>query len=71
MVGLFADDCRPQFAPLCVGYAAQVLRGVLSREHTVSVGQYNHEKAAPMIRTGFDVLLRRLPQATSKRVSKA
>ena len=42
---------------------ADVLRGVLSREHTVSVGEYNHDKARRAIRGGFDVLLKRLPKA--------
>jgi len=40
-----------------------VLRGALSREHTVSVGEYNHDKARDAIRGGFDALLRRLPKA--------
>jgi hypothetical protein len=41
---------------------ADVLRGVVSREHTVSVGEYNHDKARHAIRRGFDALLKRLPK---------
>jgi hypothetical protein len=42
---------------------AEVLRGTLSRMHTVSVGEYMHERARTAIRAGFDRLLKRLPQA--------
>ena len=41
---------------------AAVLRGTLSRMHTVSVGEYMHPKARKPIRMGFDQLLKRLPQ---------
>jgi hypothetical protein len=41
---------------------AEVLRGTLSRMHTVSVGEYMHQRARVTIRAGFDGLLKRLPQ---------
>ena len=41
---------------------AEVLRGVLSREHKVAVGEYSHDKALPEIRRAFDALLSRLPK---------
>lgn len=41
---------------------AEMLRGTLSRMHTVSVGEYMHQKARVPIRTGFDQLLKPLPQ---------
>jgi hypothetical protein len=41
---------------------AEVLRGTLSRMHTVSVGEYMHQRARVTIREGFDGLLKRLPQ---------
>ena len=41
---------------------AEILRGTLSRMHTVSVGEYMHPKARRPIRMGFDQLLKRLPQ---------
>jgi hypothetical protein len=41
---------------------AELLRGSLSRMHTVSVGEYMHERARSAIRAGFDQLLKRLPQ---------
>ncbi len=40
---------------------AEVLRGVLSREHEVSVGEYDHERGRAQIRAGFTQLLNRLP----------
>ena len=42
---------------------AELLRGVLSREHKVSVGEYDHAKGRPEIRRGFDALLSRLQAA--------
>ena len=39
---------------------AELLRGVLSRRHKVSVGEYGHEEGRPEIRAGFDALLSRL-----------
>jgi hypothetical protein len=41
---------------------AEVLRGSLSRMHTVSVGEYMHERARTAISAGFDQLLKPLPQ---------
>ena len=38
-----------------------VLRGVLSREHKESVGEYGHERGRAQMRDGFDQLLKRLP----------
>ncbi len=40
---------------------AQVMRGVLSREHRESVGDYGHERGRADIQAGFVRLLRRLP----------
>ena len=40
---------------------AEVLRGSLSRMHTVTVGEYMHERARAAIRAGFDQLLKKLP----------
>jgi len=42
---------------------AEVLRGTLTREHTESVGEYDHRRARSAIRDGFDHLLKRLPHA--------
>jgi hypothetical protein len=42
---------------------AEVLRGVLSREHRESVGDYGHERGREEIRDGFEALLKRLPAA--------
>lgn len=42
---------------------APVLRGVMSREHKESVGDYGHERGRAKIRDGFDQLLKRLPSA--------
>lgn len=42
---------------------ADVLRGVLSREHKVSVGEYRHDAARTDFRRGFDALLAGLPKA--------
>ena len=42
---------------------APVLRGVMSREHKESVGEYGHERGRADIRAGFDRLLKRLPSA--------
>jgi hypothetical protein len=39
-----------------------ILRGTLSRLHTVSVGEYMHQRARVPIRAGFADLLKRLPQ---------
>jgi hypothetical protein len=44
------------------GDGAEILRGTLSRMHTVSVGEYMHEKARGPIREGFDQLLKPLPR---------
>jgi hypothetical protein len=41
---------------------AEILRGTLSRMHTVSVGEYMHEKARVPIREGFNKLLKPLPR---------
>lgn len=41
---------------------AEVLRGTLSRMHTVTVGEYMHQKARVPIREGFDQLLKPLPR---------
>jgi hypothetical protein len=41
---------------------AEILRGTLSRMHTVTVGEYMHEKARAPIREGFDQLLKPLPR---------
>jgi len=41
---------------------AEVLRGTLSRPHTVSVGDYMHQRARVPIYAGFVELLKRLPQ---------
>ncbi len=42
---------------------AEVLRGTLMREHTEFVGTYDHHRARPALRAGFDALLKRLPRA--------
>ncbi len=42
---------------------AELLRGVLSREHKVSVGEYDHAKGRPELRRGFDALLTRMPKS--------
>jgi hypothetical protein len=39
---------------------AEVLRGTLSRMHTVTVGEYMHDRARVAIRAGFDQLLKKL-----------
>ena len=41
---------------------AEILRGTLSRMHTVSVGEYMHDKAREPIREGFNQLLKPLPR---------
>jgi len=41
---------------------AEILRGTLSRMHTVTVGEYMHQKARVPIREGFDQLLKPLPR---------
>lgn len=43
------------------GDGAELMRGTLSRMHTVSVGEYMHQKARVPIRRGFDQLLKALP----------
>src|SRR5262249_1677247 len=40
---------------------AELLRGTLSRMHTVTVGEYMHDKARVPIREGFEQLLKPLP----------
>ena len=42
---------------------AELLRGVLSREHKVSVGEYDHAKGRDDIRRGFEALLAHLPKS--------
>jgi hypothetical protein len=41
----------------------EILRGTLSREHTESVGDYDHHRAADAMRDAFERLVKRLPKA--------
>jgi hypothetical protein len=41
----------------------ELLRGALQREHTESVGSYDHEPARPAMRDAFEQLLKRFPRA--------
>jgi hypothetical protein len=45
---------------------AEVLRGVLSREHKVAVGEYRHDAERDAFRRAFDALLSRLPKGLAK-----
>ncbi len=45
---------------------AQVLRGMMSREHRESVGEYGHERGRTEMRAAFDQLLKRLPASGKK-----
>ncbi|HTO56468.1 MAG TPA: DUF4136 domain-containing protein [Pseudomonadales bacterium] len=42
---------------------AELLRGTLSREHTESVGEYDHRRATDAMRDAFERLVGRLPKA--------
>ena len=42
---------------------AELLRGTLSREHTESVGEYDHRRAMDSMRDAFEALVSRLPKA--------
>ena len=41
----------------------ELLRGTLSREHTESVGEYDHQRGREAMRDAFDRLVGRLPKA--------
>ena len=56
-------DARVTLEVRRVSDGATVLRGVLSREHRESVGEYGHERGREQIRDGFEQLLQRLPVA--------
>jgi hypothetical protein len=45
---------------------AEVLRGALSREHKVAVGEYRHDAERPAFRRAFDALLAGLPKVQAK-----